>query len=100
MRLASFSDFASLTQATRDARRAAAQPSPFRANAGGPFLKPRSFDPGSPSTRALDAAADAVARSARDAAAVRASYARFDSALTSDPRAFNGGRFSTSKRGA
>jgi hypothetical protein len=57
---------------TRDAR--APLSSPFKANAGGPFLKPRSFDPGNPSTRALDAARDRIERDKRDADALRNSY--------------------------
>lgn len=62
--------------ASQRAQRAPAM-RPFRANAGGPFLKPRSFDPGTPSLRADDAARDAVQRAKRDADAVRASYSSF-----------------------
>lgn len=75
--LASFDDFASLVTATRAAKAASVQPSPFRANAGGPFIKPRAFDPGTPSTRACDAAASRVARDRADADAIRAAYQRF-----------------------
>jgi hypothetical protein len=96
--LAPFADFAGLVSATRAARAASVTPSPFKANSGGPFIRPRSFDPGSPSTRAIDAASDSVERSKRDAAAIRASYARFDSSLTgAHPRSLNGGRFSTAR---
>lgn len=50
---------------------------PFKANIGGPFRNRVLFDPGTPSTRAAQAAADAVARAERDAAALRDGYVRF-----------------------
>jgi hypothetical protein len=71
-----YASFSRLCAATRSAKRDALPLNPFRANIGGTF-KPRSFDPGAPSTRATDAAAERVARDQRDADALRASYASF-----------------------
>jgi hypothetical protein len=74
------SPYASLaTLATSERQRKARQPlHPFAGCIGGSF-KPRSFDPGTPSLRAIDAAADRVARDAADAKALRDNYLRFTS---------------------
>jgi hypothetical protein len=69
-----YATLADIAAAQRLAKAAAVRP--FVATIGGSF-RPRAFDPGSPSTRALDAAAERIARDERDAAAIRDGFNRY-----------------------